>query len=100
MSTEPHSSGQPTGRGPRHADVAFEERDIKPSTMYWYLLALGLATAGALLICIFVLRFTSNLASSSEPLLPPSPVARSTYACLPPEPPAQGVTAQLTCPHA
>ena len=91
MSTEPHSSGQPTGRGPRHADVAFEERDIKPSTMYWYLLALGLATAGALLICIFVLRFTSNLAASSEAPPPPSRVAQSKDARMPPEPRLQGV---------
>src|SRR5947199_10848488 len=83
MSTEPHSSGQPTGRGPRHADVAFEERDIKPSTMYWYLLALGLATAGALLICIFVLRFTSNLAASSE---------------APPHPPEWHKARMLACP--
>src|SRR5205807_2079270 len=70
---------------------AFEERDIKPGTMYWYLLALGLATAGALLICIFVLRFTSNLAASSEAPPPPSRVAQSKDARMPPEPRLQGV---------
>src|SRR5437667_7213279 len=59
--------------------------------MYWYLLALGLATAGALLICIFVLRFTSNLAASSEAPPPPSPVAQSKDARMPPEPRVQGV---------
>src|SRR6059058_17624 len=91
MSTEPHSSGHPTGRGPRHADVAFEERDIKPSTIYWYLFALGLATAGALVMCIFVLRFTSNLAASSDAPPPPSRVAQSNYARMPPEPRLQGV---------
>ncbi|MBA0088470.1 MAG: hypothetical protein HRJ53_26085, partial [Acidobacteria bacterium Pan2503] len=91
MSTEPHSSGHPTGRGPRHADVAFEERDIKPSTIYWYLFALGLATAGALLIAIFVLRFTSNLAVSSDVPPPPSRVAQSKDARMPPEPRLQGV---------
>ena len=91
MSTEPHSSGHPTGRGPRHADVAFEERDIKPSTIYWYLFALGLATAGALVMCIFVLRFTSSLAASCDAPPPPSRVAQSNDARMPPEPRLQGV---------
>lgn len=91
MSPESHTRPHRTGGGPRHADVAFEERDIRPSTIYWYLLALGLATAGALVVCTFVLRFTSNLAASSDAPPPPSRVAQSKDAQMPPEPRLQGV---------
>ena len=91
MSTEPHHSRHATGGGPRNADVAFEERDIKTSTIYWYLFALGLATVAALVICIFILRFTSNLAASSDAPPPPSRVAQSRDSRMPPEPRLQGV---------
>jgi hypothetical protein len=76
---------------PRNADVSFEERDVQVSTMYWYLFALGLAVAATLVISIFILRFTTNLAASSEPAPPPSREAQSKDFRMPPEPRLQGV---------
>jgi hypothetical protein len=93
MSTEPHNTGQE----PRHADVAFEGRDIKASTIYGYLLALGVATAAALLICVYILRFTSNFAASSDRPAPPSREAHPKE--LPPEPRLQGVPGHITDPQ-
>ena len=97
MGTEPHSTHPPGG--PRHGDVSFEERDIKTSTIYGYLLALGLATVGALVICIFILRFTSHLAVSSEAPPPPSMVAQPADSRMPPEPRLQGVPGHLNDPQ-
>lgn len=89
MSTE-HLKGshQPDGP-PRHSDVSFEEGDVKVGTIYWYLIALGLATVAALIICIFILRFTSNLAASSD--TPPPPSRQALGKDYPPEPRLQGV---------
>src|SRR5262249_24268449 len=86
MSTEHHSSGR---EAPRHADVSFAENDVKVGTIYWYLVALGLATVAALIICIFIYRFTSSLAASSDAPPPPSRAALGKH--FPPEPRLQGV---------
>jgi hypothetical protein len=87
MSTEPHSTGQE----PRHTDVSFEERDIKASTIYGYLLALGVAVVASLLICVYILRFTLNFAASSDTPPPPSREALGKdFRALPPEPRLQG----------
>ena len=84
MSTESHSTGQE----PRHTDVSFEERDIKPGTIYGYLFALGLAVVASLLICVYILRFTAKYAASTDTPAPPS---RETHQReLPPEPRLQG----------
>jgi hypothetical protein len=91
MSTEPHKPTESAGEVPRHSDVSFEERDVQVSTIYWYLFALGLATLAALVICIFILRFTTNLAASSQPAPPPSRQAQSKDFRMPPEPRLQGV---------
>lgn len=89
MSTEHHGSSHETDGAPRHADVSFEERDVKVGTIYWYLIALGLATVAALIISIFVYRFTSHLAASSDVLPPPSRAALGKD--FPPEPRLQGM---------
>jgi hypothetical protein len=87
MSTESHNTGQE----PRHADVSFEERDIKASTIYGYLFALGLAVVASLLICVYILRFTLNYAASSDTPPPPSREALGKdYRAMPPEPRLQG----------
>lgn len=100
MSTEHHKTGPAPGEAPRHADVSFEERDIKVGTMYWYLLALGLATALALLISFFVLNFTNHLAASSDAPPPPSREALGkNYKALPPEPRLQGVPGHPSDPQ-
>ena len=97
MSGEHHKSSREADGTPRHADVSFEERDIKVGTIYWYLVALGVATAAALVICIFILHFTSNLAASSDTAPPPSREALGKD--YPPEPRLQGLPGHESDPQ-
>jgi hypothetical protein len=100
MSTESHKPARVPGELPHHADVSFEERDIKTGTIYWYLFALGLATVAALVICILILRVTTKLAASSDTLPPPSRQALGKdYQQLPPEPRLQGVPGHESDPQ-
>ena len=96
MSTESHNQGHDAGE-PRHTSVAFEGRDIEARSIYGYLLALGLATAAALLICVYILRFTLNFAASSQ--APPPPSREAHQRELPPEPRLQGVPGHTTDPQ-
>ncbi len=96
MSTESHNQGHDAGE-PRHTNVAFEGRDIEARSIYGYLLALGLATAAALLICVYILRFTLNFAASSQ--APPPPSREAHQRELPPEPRLQGVPGHTTDPQ-
>jgi hypothetical protein len=92
MSTESHNQGHDAGQPPRHPDVSFEEGDVKASTIYGYLFALGLAVAASLLVCVYVLRFTTKFAASHDEPPPPSRAALGAdYRELPPEPRLQGV---------
>jgi len=100
MSTESHRKGQDTGKDPVHTDVSFEERDIKVGAIYKYLFLLALATLASLVICIFVLRFTTRLAASIDTPPPPSREALgSNFRTLPPEPRLQGVPGHITDPQ-
>jgi hypothetical protein len=99
MSTELHPAGHVSGDEPRHANVSFEPRDIKEGTIYWYLVALGLATVAAAVICIFILRFTIKLAASSEAPPPPSRAILGKLPAYPPEPRLQGVPGHDTDPQ-
>ena len=100
MSTKPQPTGHAPGDEPRNADVSFEPQDIKTGTIYWYLIALGLATIAAAVICVFILRFTTNLAASSEAPPPPSREALGQdYRNLPPEPRLQGVPGHINDPQ-
>src|SRR6266852_9957983 len=97
MSTESHNAGQE----PRHTDVSFEQRDIKAGTIYGYLFALGLAVVASFFICIYVLRFTTNFAASSDTPPPPSREALGKdFRALPPEPRLQGVPGHQADPQA
>jgi hypothetical protein len=92
MSTESHKKSHDADQVPRHADVSFEERDVKTGTIYGYLLALGLAVVASLLVCVYILRFTMNFAASSDTPPPPSREALGPdYRPFPPEPRLQGV---------
>ena len=93
MSTEHHNTGGP----PHHADVSFEERDIQVGSIYRYILALGLATVVSLLICIFILRFTTQFAASRSAAPPPSREAAGKD--LPPEPRLQGLPGHQNDPQ-
>lgn len=97
MSTESHNTGQE----PRHTDVSFEERDIKATTIYGYLLALAVAVVASFLLCVYILRFTLHFAASSETPPPPSREALGKdFRMLPPEPRLQGVPGHQTDPQA
>ena len=96
MSTDSRNQGHDAGE-PRHTNVAFEGRDIEARSIYGYLLALGLATAAALLICVYILRFTLNFAASSQ--APPPPSREAHQRELPPEPRLQGVPGHTTDPQ-
>jgi len=97
MSTESHDTGQE----PRHTDVSFEERDIKASIIYGYLFALGAAVVASLLVCVYILRFTTNFMSSFDTPPPPSREALGKdYHMMPPEPRLQGVPGHETDPQA
>jgi 7-keto-8-aminopelargonate synthetase-like enzyme len=97
MSTESHNTSQE----PRHTDVSFEERDIQTGSIYGYLFALGLAVVASALICVYILRFTSNFAASTHTPPPPSRDALGKdYRAMPPEPRLQGVPGHQTDPQA
>jgi hypothetical protein len=100
MSTEPQKAAHAADEVPRNSDVSFEERDIQAGTISWYLFALALATAVALVISIFILRFTSNLAASSDAPPPPSREALGKdIRAKPPEPRLQGVPGHESDPQ-
>jgi hypothetical protein len=91
MSTESHNSGPVTGEAPRNTDVSFEERDVQVNTIYGYLFALALAVVVSAVICVFILRFTTNFAASSHTAPPPSRAALGlNHRDIPPEPQLQG----------
>jgi 7-keto-8-aminopelargonate synthetase-like enzyme len=84
MSTESLNTGQE----PRHKDVSFEGQDIKAGTIYKYLFALGAAVVASLLICVYILRYTTAFTASFD--TPPPPSREAHQKELPPEPQLQG----------
>lgn len=93
MSTENvHQDQAAPGPEPVNADVAFEERDVQPRTIYWYLAALAICVLLTYGVCVYILRGTVGLATRSD--TPPPPVRTelgSTFSELPPEPRLQGM---------
>ena len=99
MSTEASNKAQNSGE-PIHSDVAFEPRDITVSTIYRYLLFLAIATVAALVISLFILRYTTRFAASKDTPPPPSRDALGAdFQTLPPEPRLQGVPGHGTDPQ-
>ena len=84
MSTESHDKGHE----PRNTDVSFEERDIQVGVIYKYLFALGMAVLASLLVCVFILRYTTAFTASID--APPPPSRETHQRELPPEPRLQG----------
>jgi hypothetical protein len=104
MSTDPHleprARPDPTVHGghaangglPRHDTVAFETRDIKVRSIYWYLIVLTISVAASFFICIYVLRYTERFVSRSDaPMMPARAAMGPNYRVMPPEPRLQGV---------
>ena len=100
MSTESHNMEQGVDREPRHADVAYEPQDVKVGSIYRYLAALGVTTIVALIICIFILRYTTRFVASNEAPPPESREALGKgFRQLPPEPRLQGVPGHSADPQ-
>src|ERR1700676_2794301 len=98
MGTDPHLERSVHGAHaansacPHHDTVAYEERDIKVHSIYWYLIALTIPVASSFFICIYVLRYTERFVARHEPpMLPARAAMGPDYRVLPPEPRLQGV---------
>src|SRR5271169_4809420 len=100
MSTESHKKAEGVNHEPRHADVSYEKSDLHVGSIYKYLIVLGIMTIAALVICVFILRFTTNFITADEA---PPPVSREilgqNYQSLPPEPRLQGVPGHTVDPQ-
>jgi hypothetical protein len=100
MSTKPYNKEHDASQGARHADVSFEPQDIKVASIYRYLGALAATTVLALLICIYILRFTSAFVASTDTPPPQSrEILGKDFKTLPPEPRLQGVPGHITDPQ-
>jgi hypothetical protein len=102
MSTDSKAGGLP-----QHADVSFEERDVKAVTIYWYLFALGISVVVSLFLCVYIQKYLQNLAEGSHTQPTPAMVnaqrgmtpeqrAAMSY---PPEPRLQGVPGHQSDPQ-
>lgn len=92
MSTKSRKTSRESGAEPVHDTVSFEQRDIKPTTIYWYFIGLAIAVVVSYFICVLVLRTTAKLAVQSD--TPPPPIREKMgkdYRELPPEPRLQGI---------
>jgi hypothetical protein len=93
MSTEKsHTPRSHQGAEPVHADISFEERDVRVTTIYRYLGVLAVAVILTYGVCVYILRQTVHVATQAD--TPPPPVRTelgSSYRQLPPEPRLQGI---------
>ena len=99
MSTESHNSAHNAGPVPEHETVAFENRDVKPRTIYAYLAVLGVSVILSYDVCVFVLRVTTKIAAESDTPPPPVRQEMKNYLTMPPEPRLQGVPGHGTDPQ-
>ena len=97
MNTEAHGSGRAPGQLPRNDDVTFEPSDIKTRGILLSFLYLAIAVIAAFTVCIYILRYTTNIASQSD--APRLPVRQGVSATLPPEPRLQGVPGHISDPQ-
>lgn len=100
MNSHLHNEGHKTGAVPTHADVTFEPRDVQPTTIYVYLAVLALAVIASYIICVFVLRVTTDIAKDSDTPPPPIVQEMSDSKSMPPEPRLQGVPGHNEDPQA
>jgi hypothetical protein len=95
MSTEHINSAHAGGEAPFNKDVSYESRDLKPKVILWSLFFLALTVLVSLVICKFVLNYTTHLATEGDTHHPPiwqelTPQQRAAI-LNPPEPVLQGV---------
>ena len=99
MSTESHNSAHNAGALPEHDTVAFENRDVKPRTIYVYLAVLALSVVLSYVVCVFILRITTKIAAESDTPPPPVRQEMKNFLTMPPEPRLQGVPGHGTDPQ-
>ena len=99
MSTDPHNSAHNAGALPEHDTVAFENRDVKPRTIYVYLAVLALSVVLSYVVCVFILRITTKMAAESDTPPPPVRQEMKNFLTMPPEPRLQGVPGHGTDPQ-
>jgi hypothetical protein len=99
MSTESHNSAHNPGALPEHDSVAFENRDVKPRTIYVYLAVLALSVVLSYVVCVFILRITTKMAADSDTPPPSVRQEMKNFLTMPPEPRLQGVPGHSTDPQ-
>jgi hypothetical protein len=99
MSTESHNSAHNPGALPEHDSVAFENRDVKPRTIYVYLAVLAVSVVLSYVVCVFILRITTKMAADSDTPPPPVRQEMKNFLTMPPEPRLQGVPGHGTDPQ-
>ena len=99
MSTESHNSAHNAGALPEHDTVAFENRDVKPRTIYVYLAVLALSVVLSYVVCVFILRITTKMAADSDTPPPSVRQEMKNFLTMPPEPRLQGVPGHGTDPQ-
>jgi len=99
MSTDPQNAHR-SGALPEHDTVSFEARDVKAQSIYIYLVSLAVAVIVSYLVCVWVLRVTTNISRNAD--TPPPPVRQEMgkdYVTMPPEPRLQGVPGHYSDPQ-
>jgi len=100
MSSESHKVDHPAGVEPTHETVGFEQRDIKASTIYRFLIVLAVSVVLSYIISVFVLRATTRMAEESDTPPPPVRVEMGKASVeVPPEPRLQGTSMHGTDPQ-
>jgi hypothetical protein len=99
MSTESHNSAHNAGALPEHDTVAFENRDVRPRTIYVYLAVLALSVVLSYVVCVFILRITTKMAADSDTPPPSVRQEMKNFLTMPPEPRLQGVPGHGTDPQ-
>jgi hypothetical protein len=99
MSTESHNSAHNPGALPEHDTVSFENRDVRPRTIYVYLAVLALSVVLSYVVCVFILRITTKMAADSDTPPPSVRQEMKNFLTMPPEPRLQGVPGHGTDPQ-
>jgi hypothetical protein len=91
MSTE-HHSHLPSGQLPHHETVSYEKTDVEVRSIYWYLAVLAISVALCFFVSVYILKYTKDFVSLSDPARMPAREAMGPgYHTMPPEPRLQGV---------
>jgi len=96
MSTEQHGPSPLTGR-PVHHDVAFDPRDIRPSSVLAFLFYLAVSVVVTMLVCWGVWSYLTARNLALQPPLPP--VRGNSSMPYPPEPRLQDSMMHPTDPQ-